>query len=446
MPAYIWLIRNYSATDDLASAEALYAEAEFLPANAELLEAMGDMYGNAWRHAESARYYELAAELEPSNEWYAAARLEALYNGNRIEECAAYGTKKLDPESAFSSISYYTGLCELERGEYEAAARMFEHAIAIDPGDYMAYAQLAYACLQLGREEEAREYADVSLGMAEDEPTALYVEQELEDRKRPLGARVEQFFRDNYLYQEVSSGWDEAFAAMSTQSVSAEQIALAVDRAKRPDDPFTFVIYGEEYELLAESGGEQVSYQEEDDLLYVSIQSFDAQTDDRFISILDQVKQPENKTLVLDLRGNAGGRSDSANRMLDALLPDYAASTMIYSDGYTESYYSDASFISFASIYILVDENSASAAELLALGLKSYLPNVTIVGRETYGKGVGQVVFEDRNAKVMVFVVNFYWNVKQKNISEERIRPDIEVQGNALESFMKPVRERFRAG
>ncbi|MCR2806881.1 S41 family peptidase [Paenibacillus soyae] len=445
--SYVWLIRNFTATEDLASAEALYAEAEplFL-ADPELLEAMGDLYGNAWRYVEGARYYGLAAELDPSDEWYAAAKLEALYSGNRMVECAAYGAEKLDPESSFTSIAYYTGLCELERGEYEAAVRMFEHAVGVDPTDYMAYAQLAYASLQLGLDAEAREYADITLGMVENDSTAEYVAQELEDRKRPLGERVEQFFRENYLYQESSSNWDEAFAGISSRSATAEQIALVVDQAKRPDDPFTFVIYGEDYEQLTEGGGEQVTYHEEDDLLYVSIPSFDAETDDRFISILDAVKQPENKTLALDLRGNAGGRSDSANRMLDALLPDYAASTMIYSDGYTESYYSDASSIAFDSIYILVDENSASAAELLALGLKSYLPNVTIVGRQTYGKGVGQVVFEDRSAKIMVFVVNFYWNVKQKNISEEKIRPDIEVEGNALESFMRPVRERSRAG
>lgn len=55
--------------------------------------------------------------------------------------------------------------------------------------------------------------------------------------------------------------------------------------------------------------------------------------------------------------------------------------------------------VKFKHIYIFVNQNSASSSELLSLGLKKYLNNVTIIGTPTVGKGVGQITFEDKNKK-----------------------------------------------
>ena len=50
---------------------------------------------------------------------------------------------------------------------------------------------------------------------------------------------------------------------------------------------------------------------------------------------------------------------------------------------------------------------TASASELLALGLRTYLPNATVVGRTTLGKGFGQQAFMDDERRIAVFAVNF---------------------------------------
>jgi C-terminal peptidase prc len=173
---------------------------------------------------------------------------------------------------------------------------------------------------------------------------------------------------------------------------------------------------------------------------YFKIEDFSTTTDDQFIQSIDRIPSPESKTIVLDLRGNGGGLTESANNMLDALLPELVTCTLIDKDGYTYNYYSDAEQIAFKKIYIFVDENTASAAEMLTLGLKTYLDNVVIVGRDTFGKGVGQIVFEDAKQRIMVFVVSHYWNVMQNNVSNLRITPDIKIKGNSLESYMKQVR------
>ncbi|MNJ44958.1 hypothetical protein D3C77_400320 [compost metagenome] len=68
------------------------------------------------------------------------------------------------------------------------------------------------------------------------------------------------------------------------------------------------------------------------------------------------------------------------------------------------------------------------------------MPNVTIIGQDTYGKGVGQSVFEDKENKIMVIAVNHYWNVRQNNIMYSYISPDIYVKSSKLEDYMKAVK------
>jgi len=82
---------------------------------------------------------------------------------------------------------------------------------------------------------------------------------------------------------------------------------------------------------------------------------------------------------------------------------------------------------------------SASCSELLASGLKAYLYNVTVIGRKTFGKGVGQILFEDKTNGFVIFLANHYWNVRQENINEKGIIPDKTVRGDSLEELMAEV-------
>ncbi|NWL86681.1 hypothetical protein DMN77_03595 [Paenibacillus sp. 79R4] len=100
----------------------------------------------------------------------------------------------------------------------------------------------------------------------------------------------------------------------------------------------------------------------------------------------------------------------------------------------------DDQFIQYADRIIFVDENTASAAELLTWDLKTYLSNVVIVGRSTFGNGIGQKVFEDAKQRIMVYVVSHYWNVMRNNVSNLCITPDIKIKGKSLDSYMKQVR------
>jgi C-terminal processing protease CtpA/Prc len=95
--------------------------------------------------------------------------------------------------------------------------------------------------------------------------------------------------------------------------------------------------------------------------------------------------------------------------------------------------------IEFESIVILVDENTASASELFTLSLSEFLDNVTIIGRTTFGKGVGQTVYEDIKNEYVIYLVSFYWNVMEQNINKTGIEPDILIEGTELSDFLDRI-------
>lgn len=433
---YAWLIEVYSAKGELDSAESVYGKS---PDATEVHNAMGRAYWDQDLYIESVPYFERAIKLDPADQTGYIYKLKALDWGKRYYRCVEFGQRLQELAFSHPDIPWHIGQCLLELEDYQTAVPYFEQAVALNPEDYESLSQLAYANLLLGNDEYAQEYSERVLQIDFEDSTALYVKNTLEEKQQPLSEQIRRFFLDNYLYRNNTEDSERALAELKQPGFSNEQISRVINEAKLADDRFTFTIYGDEYDQITADEDNEITYKNEGNLHYFKIESFTATTDDKFIQLLDRIPNPEDKTLVIDLRGNGGGLSYSANAMLDVFLPDLVTSTIIYQDGYTSSYYSDASHIDFKKIYIFVDENTASAAELLTLGLKTYLPNVTIVGRDTFGKGVGQRVFEDKQNRIMVFVVNHYWNVMQNNIMNTHIKPDIYIKGNKLEDFMQAV-------
>ncbi|OBR68118.1 hypothetical protein A7K91_07880 [Paenibacillus oryzae] len=443
--AYWWLMSVYEGSGEYDKAKAIYEEAINAVDNKAMIhERMGDTAYNFSYYLEAADYYGLAVKELPEKPLHYMQQLSSLYSASRNARCAELGQKARSLFPDHSDIAWYSGLCKVELGEYEDAIQDLLAAAENDPESSEAWAQLAYANLLFGDEDKANEYSERSLELYSGNYTAEMVKESLKEKDKPIGAQIKAFFEDNYLYLDAVEASRGLLSELDQPDISLKEIAERFEKAKKKGDQFSFFIYGDDYDQLGYYEENDLELREEGSMVYIRIPTFHMRTDDAFIDIIDRIEEPESKSLVLDLRGNGGGIAQSANIMLDALLPDYVTSMMIYRNGQTENFYSDPSYTAFQHIYILVDENSASASELLTLGLKSYLSNVTIVGRDTYGKGVGQYVFDDPVHKVLLYVVNFYWNVKQENINDTGIKPDIYVKGNSLEAFMKPVRDRIK--
>ena len=132
-----------------------------------------------------------------------------------------------------------------------------------------------------------------------------------------------------------------------------------------------------------------------EDYLAVKIDEFGSTTGTEFGKFLKDYGTASN--LIIDLRGNPGGYITSVINVASYLMPNGrpVMSVMDRDDNGATYKTSNESYYTFNHIYVMVDKDSASGAEALAITLKENAEvieglNVTVVGQSTYGKGTAQ--------------------------------------------------------
>ena len=125
---------------------------------------------------------------------------------------------------------------------------------------------------------------------------------------------------------------------------------------------------------------------------YIKVNRFGRTTMDEFTEAYRKLGRPEG--LILDLRGNGGGLLDQAVAMANFFLP--RGSRIVSTEGravppraYTAPV--DGAFLR-GPVVVLIDENSASASEIVAGALQDW-DRAVVVGRPSFGKGLVQRQF-----------------------------------------------------
>ena len=134
-----------------------------------------------------------------------------------------------------------------------------------------------------------------------------------------------------------------------------------------------------------------VYYMISNDIGYIKIERFARNTFTEFQEALEALLQKNMKTLVLDLRGNSGGFLDVANAIADEFLSKdkLIVFTKNKASKITQSFASDKGNFETGKVYVLIDEESASASEIVAGALQDN-DRAIIVGRRSFGKGLVQ--------------------------------------------------------
>ena len=135
-----------------------------------------------------------------------------------------------------------------------------------------------------------------------------------------------------------------------------------------------------------------LSYMINDHIGYIKLDRFARNTYREFTTALTKLTNLGMDDLVLDLRGNGGGFIDIANSIVDVSLEDDALIVSTKNNkGQIEEYFAtkDGAFEK-GKLYVLIDENSASASEIVAGALQDN-DKGTIIGRRSFGKGLVQV-------------------------------------------------------
>lgn len=164
---------------------------------------------------------------------------------------------------------------------------------------------------------------------------------------------------------------------------------------------------------------------------YVRLSQFQSSTARdlrKALAKLEKENQPL-KGLVLDLRNNPGGLLDQAVKVSDEFLRD---GLIVYTGGRLKS--QDMRFEAHVNtkphpypVVVLVNEGSASAAEIVAGALQDH-KRAVVVGVKTFGKGSVQTVMPLRNGAALRLTTAIYYTPNGRSIQAKGIEPDIVVQ------------------
>ena len=164
---------------------------------------------------------------------------------------------------------------------------------------------------------------------------------------------------------------------------------------------------------------------------YIRISQFQSSTARdlrKDISELEKENKPL-KGLILDLRNNPGGLLDQAVKVSDEFLNE---GLIVYTGGRLKS--QDMRFEAHMNtrphsypVVVLVNEGSASAAEIVAGALQDH-KRAVVVGVKTFGKGSVQTVMPLRNGAALRLTTALYYTPSGRSIQAKGIVPDIVVE------------------
>jgi carboxyl-terminal processing protease len=147
-----------------------------------------------------------------------------------------------------------------------------------------------------------------------------------------------------------------------------------------------------------------------DDIGYLRITRFSKTTHTEFLEATKKLKEDGMEKLIIDLRGNGGGVLGAATKIADEILPKNKM--IVYTYGRTrnkeEFFSTDDGSLESCDIAILINENSASASEILAGAIQDNDRGI-VIGRRSFGKGLvqEQVMWPDGSA-LRLTVARYY--------------------------------------
>lgn len=152
---------------------------------------------------------------------------------------------------------------------------------------------------------------------------------------------------------------------------------------------------------------------------YIKVSRFGAETSRDLNQAIKKLKKQGMEKLILDLQDNPGGYLSAAVNMVDEFLPK--DKLIVYTEGknsprrnYLASNRGD---FEEGELVILVNENSASASEIVSGALQDH-DRAVIIGRRTYGKGLVQSTYAFSDSSAVRLTTAQYFTPSGRSIQK----------------------------
>jgi carboxyl-terminal processing protease len=181
------------------------------------------------------------------------------------------------------------------------------------------------------------------------------------------------------------------------------------------------------------------AYMLTDKLGYIKINRFSETTYEEFDNALETLQKQGAKEIALDLRNNPGGYLSEAINIADEFLEDdkLILFTKNKSGAIEETYAHREGDFENGKVYVLINEGSASASEVVAGALQDNDIG-TIVGRRSYGKGLVQREMELGDGSAVRLTIARYYTPTGRSIQKP--------YGDDNESYYNDYLRRYRNG
>jgi carboxyl-terminal processing protease len=162
---------------------------------------------------------------------------------------------------------------------------------------------------------------------------------------------------------------------------------------------------------------------------YIRISSFNKETSKEFLQSYNKLNRP--KKIIIDLRNNGGGLLDEAVNIVSYFVENGKLAVYLKSkDRIEKEYYTNSKEKIDADVVILVNNYTASAAEILTQALKDLNKEVKIVGLPSYGKNSVQTLFNLMDGGVLKLTIAKYYTLSNRDISKDKVSLDYKVEFN----------------
>lgn len=156
-----------------------------------------------------------------------------------------------------------------------------------------------------------------------------------------------------------------------------------------------------------------------EEVAYIRVNRFSKNTYQEFIKVIEDLSVENKKSLILDLRGNGGGYLNEAIKVADEFLKEGAliVFTKDNKGKIKKTYATSGGKLENLPVYVLIDQHSASASEVVAGALQDNDVG-TIVGRRSFGKGLVQREMGLGDGSVIRLTVSRYYTPTGRSIQK----------------------------
>lgn len=168
---------------------------------------------------------------------------------------------------------------------------------------------------------------------------------------------------------------------------------------------------------------------------YIKINRFAENTYAEFRAGLEQLKKTGMTTLVIDLRDNGGGYLEKAVEIADEFLKDKELIVFTKNRKGTvdKTFATGGGIFETGKVFVLIDENSASASEIFA-GAMQDNDRGTIVGRRSFGKGLVQREMDFEDGSAVRLTISRYYTPSGRSIQKPYIKGEAEKYSHDFET------------